>query len=129
VAESRQINPAGLGPQGVSYSQGVVAGDFLFVAGQVGFDENDELVGKGDVAAQTRRTLERVRTVLKEAGAELSDLVSANVFLKDIGDFREFDSAWREVMGDHRPARATVEAPMVSPDILVEIQAVAYIKR
>ena len=119
------INPDSLGPKGVSYSQGAVAGDLVFVAGQVGFDENDQLVGS-DVGSQTRRTLARVETVLQEAGAELSDLVQATVFLKDIATFKEFDAAWREVMGDHRPTRATVEASALSPEILVEIQCVAY---
>lgn len=122
------INPNELGPKGVSYSQGAVAGDLVFVAGQVGFDENNKLVGS-DVDSQTRQTLARVEIVLKEAGAQLTDLVQATVFLKDIADFKEFDAAWREVMGDHRPTRATVEASALTPEILVEIQGVAYRKR
>lgn len=122
------INPNELGPKGVSYSQGAVAGDLVFVAGQVGFDENNKLVGS-DVDSQTRQTLARVEIVLKEAGAQLTDLVQATVFLKDIADFKEFDAAWREVMGDHRPTRATVQASALTPEILVEIQGVAYRKR
>ena len=119
------LNPESLGPKGVAYSQGAVAGDLVFVAGQVGFDENDQLVGS-DVASQTRQTLARIEAVLKEAGATLTDLVQATVFLKDIGDFKEFDAAWREVMGDHRPTRATVEASALTPEILVEVQCVAW---
>lgn len=127
MGDAELLNPETLGPKGVSYSQGAVAGNLVFVAGQVGFDENDQLVGT-DVASQTRQTLARVETVLKEAGAELSDLVQATVFLKDITTFKEFDAAWREVMGDHRPTRATVEASALTPEILVEIQGVAYRK-
>ena len=127
MASAEFINPATIGPKGVSYSQAAVAGEFVFVAGQVGFDENNQLVGS-DVASQTRQTLARVETVLKEAGAELTDLVQATVFLKDIGTFKEFDAAWREVMGDHRPTRATVEASALTPEILVEIQGIAYRK-
>lgn len=125
MGSAELINPSNLGPKGVSYSQGAIAGDFIFVAGQVGFDENDKLVGP-DVASQTKQTLARVETVLKEAGAELTDLVQATVFLKDIGDFKEFDAAWREVMGDHKPTRATVQASALTPEILVEVQAIAY---
>lgn len=125
MAGAEFINPDTLGPKGVAYSQGAIAGDLVFVAGQVGFDENDQLVGS-DVASQTRQTLARVQAVLKEAGAELPDVVQATVFLKDIGDFKDFDAAWREVFGDHRPTRATVEASALTPDILVEIQCVAF---
>jgi 2-iminobutanoate/2-iminopropanoate deaminase len=127
VGSAEFLNPEQLGPKGVAYSQGAAAGDFVFVAGQVGFDDNDQLVGP-DVASQTRQALARAETVLKAAGAELTDLVQATVFLKDISDFKDFDAAWREVMGDHRPTRATVEASALIPDILVEIQGIAYRK-
>ncbi len=119
------INPESLGPKGVAYSQGAIVGDLVFVAGQVGFDENDQLVGP-DVASQTRRTIARMQTVLKEAGCELTDIVQATVFLHDISDFKEFDTAWREVFGDHRPTRATVEASALTPEILVEVQCIAH---
>lgn len=125
MAGAEFVNPQTLGPKGVAFSQGAIAGDLVFVAGQVGFDEKVQLVGS-DVTSQTRQTLARVRTVLKEAGAELTDVVQATVFLKDIGDFKEFDTAWREVFGDHRPTRATVEASALTPEILVEIQCIAY---
>jgi 2-iminobutanoate/2-iminopropanoate deaminase len=119
------INPESLGPKGVAYSQGAIAGNLVFVAGQVGFDEDNNLVGP-DVASQTRKTLERVEVVLNEAGAQLTDVVQATVFLHDIGDFKEFDTAWREVFGNHRPTRATVEASALTPEILVEVQCMAY---
>ena len=122
----RVIETPRLGTSVAHYSQGIVAGDFVYLAGQVAFDENNNLVGDDDVAAQTRQVIERMRIALEEAGAALEDVVSATVFLKDLGGFAEFNRAWSEDFGDHKPARATVKAEMAIPELLVEVQAVAY---
>lgn len=115
-----------LGPAVAHYSQGIVAGDFVFLAGQVAFDENNNLVGEGDVGMQTRQIVKRMRIALEAAGATLKDVVSATVYLKDLNDFQKFNEAWSEAFGEYKPARATVRADMVYPELLVEIQAVAY---
>jgi 2-iminobutanoate/2-iminopropanoate deaminase len=122
----RMIETPELGTAVAHYSQGIVAGDFIFLAGQVAFDENNNLVGPGDVVAQTRQVIKRIEIALREAGASLQDVVSATVFLKDLKDFQNFNRAWAEAFGDHRPARATVQAQMALPELLVEVQAVAY---
>jgi 2-iminobutanoate/2-iminopropanoate deaminase len=110
------INPT---PSGLPFSQGVQAGNLLFVAGQV---------GSGDgVAEQTRSALDGVRSVLAEAGGDLTDVVSATVYLTDVADFAAYNEAWVEAFGDHRPARATVRADLMGPDYLVEVQAIAVL--
>lgn len=117
------INPESLGPRGVTYSQIAVAGNLVFVAGQVGFDENGQLRGP-DAGSQTRQTLARV-AVLKEAGFELTGVVQPTVFLHDISDAKEFDAAWRRVLGDHRATQATFDASAITAEILVEVQRIA----
>lgn len=122
----RVIESPELGTAVAHYSQGIVAGDFIFLAGQVAFDQDNKLVGEGDVVAQTRQVIRRMEIALREAGATLRDVVSATVFLKDLKDFQDFNRAWAEAFGDHKPARATVRAEMALPELLVEVQAVAY---
>ena len=115
-----------LGTAVAHYSQGIVAGDFIYLAGQVAFDENNQLVGGDDVTAQTHQVIKRMRIALEEAGASLQDVVSSTVYLKNLDDFAAFNRAWSEDFGDHKPARATVRAEMAIPELLVEVQAVAY---
>lgn len=108
-----------------AYSQAVAAGGFVFVSGQ---GPKDPATGKsveGGIAGQTRQALRNISSILGEAGLGLSDVVKANVYLKDIRDFRAFDAAYAEAFGDALPARTTVQAVLPSPDILVEIDVVA----
>jgi 2-iminobutanoate/2-iminopropanoate deaminase len=120
------IEPASFGPSTLPFSQGVRAGNLLFVAGQGAFDDDGNFVGKGDIREQTRVTLDRVRRVIAEAGGGLSNVVSATVFLTDLAEFAAYNEAWVEAFGDHRPARATVRADLLF-DMMVEVQAIAVV--
>ena len=121
------LNPESLGPAIAPYSQGAVANGFCFVAGQVGLDAENKVIAPGDVRAQTTAAIERMETVLAEVGAGLRDIVTATVFISDLGDFAGFNEAWAEKFGDHRPARATVRADLLLEGLVVEIQAMAAI--
>ena len=123
----RVINPPDLLAPAYAYSHGMAVGHLAFVAGQVALDGEGNLVGKGDVVAQTRQVLANIESVLRVAGASLSDVAATTVYLKELSDFEAFNRAYAEVFGDHRPARATVGAEMVRPEYLVEIQAVAVL--
>jgi 2-iminobutanoate/2-iminopropanoate deaminase len=116
VPDLRFLNPT---PSGLPFSQGVQAGNLLFVAGQVGSGEG--------VSEQTRSALDGVRAVLAEAGGDLTNVVSATVYLTDVADFGAYNDAWVEAFGDHRPARATVRADLMAPGLLVEVQAIAVL--
>ena len=120
-------NPSTLGPAIAPYSQAVVANGFAYLAGQVGLDADNNVVAPGDVREQTRVSIERIRTILAEFGAELTDIVSATVFITDLEDFAAFNEAWAKEFGDHRPARACVVAGLLLPGLVVEIQAVAAV--
>jgi 2-iminobutanoate/2-iminopropanoate deaminase len=118
VPDLQLIDPASFGPSTLPFSQGVRAGNLLFLAGQV---------GSGDgVGEQTRTALERIRTVLAEVGGDLSNVVTATVFLADLDDFAAYNEVWAQEFGDHRPARATVRADLLF-DLLVEVQAIAVV--
>ena len=121
----KAINPKDvMTPQG-GYSQGIESGNLVFVAGQVGVDQHGKPTGDAGMAAQTRQAIANVAAVLRDAGAALSDVVSATVFLKDFAEYPVFDRVWQECFGAHKPARATVKAELVHPALLIEIQAIA----
>ena len=79
------------------------------------------------VSEQTRVCLDRIKRVLGEAGASLTDIASATVWLTDLKDFQAFNAAWAEGFGDHRPTRATVRADLALPGLVVEIAAIAVL--
>lgn len=107
-----------------SYSPGIVAsGRFVFVSGQ-GPLIDGEIVA-GDIAAQTRLTLENMFAVLAESGATAHDVVRCGVFLADIADFDAMDAVYREFFPAPLPARTTVGAALAG--ILVEIDCVAVL--
>jgi|CXWL01.1.fsa_nt_gi 2-iminobutanoate/2-iminopropanoate deaminase len=121
-----ELNPSSIMQPRAHYSQGVVASNLIFVAGQtgVGGDPSQSMMGEG-IDAQTRQTIANIEAVLADAGATLHDVVSTTVYLVDFALYAEFDRAYADCFGSTRPARATVRADLVHPSLLVEIQAVA----
>lgn len=121
----RELNPPELAPPVAAYSHGAEAGNLVFVAGQVATDKEGNTVGCGDVAAQTRQVIANVEAVLKTAGCTLQDVVSTTVYVRDFDAYAEYNDAYIEAFGGHKPARATVQAGLVKGEWLVEIQAIA----
>lgn len=115
--------PKAIGP----YAQGIVAGGFLFTAGQVGLDPATMKLVEGDVAAQTRRVFDNLEAVLSGAGATLSDVVRAGVFLVDMGDFAKMNEVFAARFGAHRPARSTVAVAALPAGARVEIDLVVRV--
>jgi reactive intermediate/imine deaminase len=102
----------------------VRAGDFIFVSGQVAKDA-DGIMRSGTSEEETRWTIEAVRRVLREAGADLEDVVKATVFLDDARDFGRYNGVFKEYFPDGNLARSTVEARAVI-STKIEIEVVAY---
>ena len=102
----------------------VRAGDYIFVSGQVAKDENGAMC-VGNIEEETRSTIEAVRRVLREAGADLSDVVRMTVFLDDARDFGRYNRVFAEYFPDGGLARTTVEARAVI-SCKIEIDAIAY---
>ena len=128
------VEPEGWEPP-TGYSNGVLApagARLLFVAGQIAWDADQVLVGKGDFAAQFRQALANVLAVVDAAGGEPAHLASLTVFVKDkrayLAGRTALGKVWRELVGRHYPAMALVQvADLLEKDALVEIQAVAAI--
>jgi enamine deaminase RidA (YjgF/YER057c/UK114 family) len=104
----------------------------LFVAGQIAWDADQVLVGRGDFAAQFRQALTNVLAVVHAAGGEPARLASVTVYVTDkqqyLASTPALGTIWRELVGRHYPAMALVEvAGLLEKDALVEIQAVAAI--
>ena len=113
--------PAAIGP----YSQGISAGPWLFVSGQLGMDpESGELVS-AEISAQARQALENLRQIVLAGGSDLNHVVAVDVFLTDIGDFAVFNDIYKEFFTDHRPARAVVEVSALPRGACVEIKCIA----
>ena len=113
--------PAAIGP----YSQAVKAGNLLFVSGQVPFVPETMEIVEGDVKAQTAQSLKNLQAILKEAGADFSNVVKTTVFIKDMNEFAQINEVYAEYFGENKPARACVEVARLPKDVLLEIEAVA----
>jgi 2-iminobutanoate/2-iminopropanoate deaminase len=110
--------------RGLPFSDGIIAGNTLYVAGQEGTDESNKLAA-GGIAAETKAALDNIEKVVKAAGFEMKDIVSVTVYLADIHDFPEMNKVYRTVMPDPKPARATIQAAALVNDARVEIAAIA----
>jgi len=116
--------PAAIGP----YSQGIVAGNFLFTAGQIALDPATGQIVQGDVTAQAERVLTNLTAVLESAGTSWADVVKTTVYLQDMADFPRVNEVYGRMIGDARPARSTVQVSGLPRGVLVEIDAVAVVR-
>ena len=120
---AKQIVTVGPPPES-PYSAAVSAGGFIYVSGTLAGDA-DVASPAPDVQTETRRTLERLKTVLDAAGSSLDDVVSVLVYLTSAGDFQAMNQAYREFWAGDPPARTTVMTALVVPDARIEISMVA----
>jgi reactive intermediate/imine deaminase len=107
-------------------SQAVRAGEFLFVAGQLGVDENFTVIGD-DIESQTRQTLKNLKQRLLDGGSTVANVVKVNAFLSHAEDFATFNNVYRESFPDAPPARTTVVSALLVPGARVEIECIAII--
>jgi reactive intermediate/imine deaminase len=112
-------------PPASPYSTAVKAGGLIYLSGTLAQDETGAIVGKGDVAAQTKRVLERMRRVLAAAGSSLEQVVAVTVYLKSQADFQTMNAAYRAFWPKDPPTRTTVITDLVLPDALIEISMIA----
>lgn len=113
--------PAAIGP----YSQAVVAGGFLFSAGQIALDPASGHIVDGGIKPQTERVMQNLQAVLDAGGLAWSDVVKTTVYLHDMADFPTVNEIYASWIGDARPARSTVQVTALPRGALVEIDLVA----
>lgn len=112
-------------PSGAAYSQGVRAGDFVYIAGQIGMSAKGVLVGT-TIEEQTTQALKNLAVILAAEGLTFDDVIKTQVFLKDAKDFTTVNTLYtQEFKGDVKPVRTTVITNLPK-DALIEIDCVAY---
>ncbi|MBM7855661.1 2-iminobutanoate/2-iminopropanoate deaminase [Desulfohalotomaculum tongense] len=114
--------PAAIGP----YSQAVKFGSMVFVSGQLPVDPASGNIAN-TIQAQTHQSLKNVEAILKQAGCSLKNVVKTTVFIKNMDQFSELNEVYSQYFRESPPARACVEVARLPKDVLVEIEAVAFI--
>jgi 2-iminobutanoate/2-iminopropanoate deaminase len=117
--------PAAIGP----YSQAIVAGDLLFLSGQIPLDPATGQIVPGDVMAQTDRVMRNLRAILEAAGSTLADVVRTTIYLVDLAQFAAVNESYGRFFEPPYPARATVQVAALPRGAQVEIDAVALVRR
>jgi 2-iminobutanoate/2-iminopropanoate deaminase len=123
VVVSTPDAPAAIGP----YSQGIIAGGFVYTAGQIALDPVTMEVVPGDVVAQTERVMQNLTAILKAAGTEWWHVVKTTVYLQDMADFPRMNEVYARHLGEARPARSTVQVAALPRGVMVEIDCVARV--
>lgn len=113
--------PQAIGP----YSQAVEVGGFLFVSGQIPLEPATGEMVSGGIEVQTARVLDNLQAILTAAGASLSDVVKATVYLKDMGDFARVNEVYARYFQKDCPARVCVAVDALPKGALVEIDVIA----
>ena len=113
--------PEAIGP----YSQAIKVGNMIFTSGQIALTPSGEFLD-GDVKTQTKQVCENLKAVLKEAGADISNVVKTTIFLADINDFNDVNEVYGEYFS-HKPARSTVAVKELPKGAKVEIECIAIL--
>jgi 2-iminobutanoate/2-iminopropanoate deaminase len=126
IAAAQNHKPISLaGPESkLPFSDGMVAGNTLYIAGQEGRTADGKLA-EGGIAGETRAALNTIEKVAKAAGYDMKDLVSVTVYLSDIKDFDEMNKVYKSIVPDPKPTRATVQVSALVGGAHIEISAVA----
>jgi 2-iminobutanoate/2-iminopropanoate deaminase len=113
--------PKPIGP----YSQAVVAGQFLFISGQIPLDPASNALVGPTIGEQTRQAVKNLRAVLSSQSLDTRSLVKTTVFLRSMTDFAAFNKVYEEELAGAKPARAVVEVSGLPKNVLIEIEAIA----
>ena len=118
---STENAPAAIGP----YSQAIMAGDTLYLAGQIAIDPATGELTPGTIEEETTLVLNNLSAVLEAAGMSLADVVSTTVFMADLTEFGAMNEVYATFFPENPPARATVQAARLPRDVKIEIAAIA----
>ncbi len=122
-AVSTDNAPKAIGP----YSQAIRAGDLVFCSGQIPLNPHSGQLVQGDIRTQTKRVLDNLEAVLKEAGSDLKQVVKTTIYLQDLNDFAAVNETYATYFHPPYPARVTIQAARLPLGSQVEIDAVAKV--
>ncbi len=114
-------------PARVPLSQGIKAGDWVFVSGQLGTDPATRRLADGGIAAETRQVCEHLKAVLEAAGSSLDHVVKVTIYMVDIGELLEMNAIFSRYFPVDPPARTTFQCARLVGDARVEIEAIAVV--
>ena len=120
------ITAEGFAPKGLPFSPAVKAGDLLYLSGQVGLDPATGKLVEGGVGAQTAQIFKNIAAVLAAAGKTLGDVVKANVYLADIGDYAEMNENYAKAFDAPYPARTAFAVAALPLGARVEVEVIAH---
>lgn len=115
--------PAAIGP----YSQGIIAGDFLFASGQIPIDPATGEIKGNDITEQAEQVMKNVGAILTEAGADYTKVVKTTCFLADMADFVAFNAVYEKYFSE-KPARSCVAVKQLPKAVLCEVEVIVYLK-
>lgn len=126
----QEINVPGLGPALSHYTDAVSFGDMLFVSGIVALSPQGEVVGKGDVVAQTEHIFQSYQRILAAVGADFGDALKVTVFLTDVTHRTDINEIRKKYFGSAKPASTLIGVKdLAYPELLVEMEAVIGLRR
>ena len=114
--------PAAIGP----YSQGIIAGDFLYASGQIAINPATGNIEAEGIVAQTEQVMKNIGEILKAAGVDYSDVVKTGCFLYDMNDFAAFNEVYAKYFTE-KPARSCVAVKTLPKNVLCEVEVIAYL--
>ncbi|MGG0511194.1 RidA family protein [Priestia megaterium] len=115
--------PKAIGP----YSQGVKVGNLLFLSGQIPVDPETNEVVESDVVIQTNQVMKNIKAILENQKLSVKNIVKTTIFVKNLKEFSTVNDEYSRHLGNHRPARSTVEVSRLPKDVLIEIEVIATI--
>jgi len=114
--------PAPIGP----YNQAVLAGNLLFVSGQIALDAQTGELVMADLATETHKVMNNIKAILEAAGVDFGHIVKTSIFLKDMGDFTQVNEIYGSYFTGKFPARETIQVAALPKNVNVEISVTAY---
>jgi aminoacrylate peracid reductase len=121
------VIPAGSAPPLAPYSPGVKVGNTVYVSGVLAMDSDGNIVGEGDIKAQTRQVIESIKSVVEAAGGSVGDIAFNQIFLTDLANYGAMNEVYAEYFGTNPPARYCIKADLVKPEFLIEISSTAHV--
>jgi len=115
--------PLPVGP----YSQAIIYGNLVFVAGQISIDPATNTFVQGTIEEEARRVLDNIKAILEEAGSSMEKVLKTTVFLADIEDFGKFNQVYQHYFPSHPPARSCIQAGRLPKGMKVEVDVIAHL--